>query len=206
MGINKDESGTMRIEKDLSVFALIVVIAVSLWYTRMTILNSIFFISIQIKTIFIETRRWKRNECERQGRWWWSMRGEEATKKVKSKIRGYRKRSQLFGLLESDRGSRRIRLRKRLSEGVVSASRFFGAFFLSQVWCKYRSKIFFFSVIMTERRRRSLIKSLIGSYCVTYSAQLVYQLLVNTRRLVSWMMFAHCHKEQSFENCELGDL
>lgn len=56
---------------------------------------------------------------------------------------------QLFGLLESERGSRRIRLRKRLSEGVVSASRFLGAFFLSHVWCKYRSKMFLFSVMIT---------------------------------------------------------
>lgn len=59
---------------------------------------------------------------------------------------------------------------------------------------------------MTERRSRSLIKSLIGLYGVTYSAQLVYQLLVNKRMLVSWMMFAHCHKEQNFESCELEDL
>jgi hypothetical protein len=47
------------------------------------------------------------------------------------------RRSQLLGgLLESGRLSRRILLRKRLSEGVDSASRFLGAFFLSHVWCR----------------------------------------------------------------------
>lgn len=64
----------------------------------------------------------------------------------------------LLGLFESARVSRRIRLRNRLSEGCDSASRFFGAFFLSHVWCKYRNKMFFFSVMITASYYRWLIK------------------------------------------------
>lgn len=161
------------------------------------------FISIQIKNKFL--RNTSRGEAER---WSGDPNQEFEGKEFYQKESAEWKFQLMLGLFDSTCGPRRGRLFRRLSEAEDSASRFFGAFFLSQVWWRYLSRIFFFSVMMTESGWKIKLLSSGSWFYWTHSVLLEYLSSADTPMVASSSTFWHCQccRAKSSRSSRLADL